>query len=118
MNELLLLYIAGAVMLMLLALPLLCEKVPPNRLYGFRVRATLEDRTLWYAVNRYAARRLIWSGAALLAVAVILYVVPGLTLDAYAWSCAVVALGGLAVSLVQSFRYLNALARPKERPRG
>jgi hypothetical protein len=32
--------------------PLILGRVPPNRLYGIRTRRTLEDKALWYRVNR------------------------------------------------------------------
>ena len=32
--------------------PLILERVPPNRVYGIRTRRTLEDEALWYRVNR------------------------------------------------------------------
>ncbi len=47
---------------LLLALPLLRGKVKMNRLYGVRFRRSFESDELWYAINRYGARRLIlWS---------------------------------------------------------
>jgi repressor LexA len=36
------------VLLMLLSLPLLWGRIPPNGLYGFRVRATLDNPDIWY----------------------------------------------------------------------
>ena len=37
-----------------LGLPMAFGVVPPNRIYGFRTRATLEDPAVWYPVNRIA----------------------------------------------------------------
>ncbi len=45
-----------------LAIPLVLEKIPPNRWYGFRTSDTLADTELWYKVNRYAGRDLIVYG--------------------------------------------------------
>ena len=56
MEILLILYIISGTLLIALSLPLLFEKVPPNPLYGFRVSQTLDNREVWYAVNKYAAK--------------------------------------------------------------
>ena len=45
-----------------LAIPLLRGRVKMNRLYGVRFKRSFESDELWYAINRYGARRLIvWS---------------------------------------------------------
>jgi uncharacterized membrane protein len=41
-------------LLAIIALPLAFGWVGPNRLYGFRTRATLSDRALWYSANTFA----------------------------------------------------------------
>jgi hypothetical protein len=51
MSSLLLLYFCGGILLILISIPLLLEKVRPNPVYGFRIQATLNDPTVWYAVN-------------------------------------------------------------------
>ena len=35
-----------------LSVPLILQKVPPNRIYGFRSKRTLGDEQVWYRVNR------------------------------------------------------------------
>ncbi|HON59987.1 MAG TPA: SdpI family protein [Smithella sp.] len=39
-----------------LAVPLILKKVPRNCLYGFRVRATMENDFVWYEANAYFGR--------------------------------------------------------------
>lgn len=109
MTTLLVFYVGASFLLMFAALPLLCEKVPPNPLYGFRVRATLENPNIWYAVNRYAARRLIFSGALIAVAAIVLFFAPGLSSDAYAWSCLGVTVIALGTTLLQSWRFLQRI---------
>jgi len=60
----------------------------------------------WYAANEFAARRLLWVGIATVAAAISLFFVTT-RVDLYATAEAVVVLGGLAVCLIQSFRYLR-----------
>lgn len=45
-----------------LGLPLFLGRVPPNRIYGYRVRATLSDPSIWKRVNRRAGLRLMLTG--------------------------------------------------------
>ena len=110
MTTLVVLHIASGLLLVLVSLPLLFGKVPPNSFYGFRVAATLDNPRLWYAVNKHAAKRLIVSGVILIAAAFLLFFVPGITVDAYALGC--LAIFGLVFGfgLVQSFRYMRAMS--------
>ncbi len=108
MMTLLALFVASGVLLVLIALPLLFGKVPPNSFYGFRVAATLDSPRLWYAVNQHAAKRLIVSGVSLIAAALLLYFVPGMTVDIYALGCLAVFGVVFGFGLVQSFRYIRA----------
>ena len=91
-----------------LALPLMWRKIPPNHWYGFRVRRTLEDETIWYAANEFSAKRLLWGGIATEAAAIGFFFVTT-RVDLYASAVAAVVLGGLAVCLIQSFRFLRTL---------
>ncbi|MET0386456.1 MAG: SdpI family protein [Polyangiales bacterium] len=55
----------GAIMT-LVALPLWRRKVKPNKLYGFRLRSTLQNEALWYEVNAATGRDLTLVGVGLL----------------------------------------------------
>src|SRR5512141_3371030 len=107
MATLLVYYLAGGGILTLLSLPLLFGKIPPNGLYGFRVPATLQDPAVWYKINRYAARRLLAAGLAIILAALGLYFVPGLSVDGYALGCLGVFVLVFIPGLMQSFRYLQ-----------
>jgi uncharacterized membrane protein len=43
-----------ALLLLIVAVPLVLGVIPRNRLYGFRTKKTLSDDGVWYAVNRFA----------------------------------------------------------------
>ena len=45
-------------------IPLMGRMVPPNRWYGVRLRPTLADERIWYAVNERSGRDLIALGIA------------------------------------------------------
>jgi hypothetical protein len=105
---LLMLYLVTGLLLGGLSLPLIFRKFPPNYWYGFRVRATLENEDIWYPVNEYAAKRLLWVGIATVVAASVLF--PLLTnVGIYASAMGGIVLLGLAVSLIQSFLYLRSL---------
>jgi uncharacterized membrane protein len=103
-------YVGAGLLLTLLSLPLLAQKIGPNPWYGFRVRRTLEDPAIWYPANAFAAVGLLCVGLITSIAAIVLYLVPGITVDVYAIAEAAVCLGGLAVTVVMSFRYLGTLS--------
>jgi UPF0716 family protein affecting phage T7 exclusion len=111
MTTLLILYLASGMLLMLVSLPLLWGKIPPNGLYGFRVRATLDNPDIWYAANKFAAKRWLVAGAVFVVAAVVLYLIPGIAVDIYSLSCFGVFVIPCIVGLVQSLRYVKRLAR-------
>ena len=47
---------------MVFSIPLIYMKIPPNRIYGFRTRETLNNEELWYKANRYGGRDLLIAG--------------------------------------------------------
>jgi uncharacterized membrane protein len=55
-------YIIFVVLLIILAIPLWNERIGPNGLYGFRVKKTMENERIWYAVNKYFAPWLAATG--------------------------------------------------------
>lgn len=50
--------------LIAVGLPMYLRRIPPNRLYGFRVAATLNNPRRWYWANRRAGGRLVLTGVA------------------------------------------------------
>ena len=38
----------------LISIPLILQRVPPNRLYGFRSAKTLSSPAIWYRANTYS----------------------------------------------------------------
>jgi uncharacterized membrane protein len=107
MSLLLALYIGSGLLLSILAVPMILRKVPPNRLYGFRVQRTLADPQLWYEVNAYSGRRLLAAGLGTAIGAAVLYFFPGLSLDRYALSCLAIVSILLGIGLVQSIQHLR-----------
>ena len=108
---LLILFLVGGAILIGISIPLILGRVGPNRWYGFRVRRTLEDPKVWYPVNSYSAWRLLGVGVAEIVAATALYFVPDLDVAVYASIVGGVAVAGVVIGFVQSFRYLHQLTK-------
>lgn len=111
METILVLYIILGLLMVVIAVPLIKRKVKPNGLYGFRVPQTLNDPEVWYAVNAHFGRRLLVTGVATTLAALLLYRLPGLDVDSYAWALLAVFVLFFGVGLVQSWRYMQAIER-------
>lgn len=108
MLTLLWLYLGIGVVGVFLALPLIAEKVKPNPIYGFRVRQTLEDPKVWYAVNKHFGWRfLIVSLITILASVGLFFISPNE--DIYALSMAGIFLLSFGLGFSQTWRYLKTL---------
>ena len=92
-------------LLILLSIPLAFRWVPRNRLYGFRVPATLRHDAVWYDVNAHCARQLLVLGAVMVALE---FVLPVALRNQILSALAVV---GLAVITVINWHRPNRLAR-------
>jgi hypothetical protein len=53
--------LACNLLFILIAIPLILRKVPPNPFYGFRTSTTLTDGYNWYETNAYFGRRFVIS---------------------------------------------------------
>jgi SdpI/YfhL protein family len=104
---LMLMYTISGCLLAALSIPLILGKIGPNSWYGFRVKKTLNDPAIWYPANAYAAKRLFVVGLAGCLSAFMLYFVPNIGIDTYALACGAVTGGGLIVTVIQSFLYLQ-----------
>ncbi len=93
--------------LIVLSIPLLLRWVPPNHLYGFRIPATLRDRSLWYDANALCARHML-----LLGVLMVIgeFVLSRSERGPVLW---LLAVGGLAVITVADWRTANRWARER-----
>ena len=109
METLFFMYIGGGVLLALLSLPLIAGKIKPNPFYGFRVPATLENPEVWYAVNKYFAKRQLVVALIEIVAAVGFYFWPGITIDAYALSILGVFVLAFGIAFFQSWQYMKPL---------
>lgn len=107
------LFLFASLALILLAIPLIRRRVPPNRLYGVRIPATFADEWVWYEANARSGWDLLWLGLTLLSAALLL---PFLGLregtSALVWTAALLA--GTLVLAGVAIRRANRLLRERE----
>ena len=106
---LLALYAFSGLLLAGLSVPLILHKIPPNGLYGFRVRSTLNDPELWYKANAYAGWRFLVVGLGTSAGAIILYYSYSPDVEKYALSCLGVFIALFLWGIITSSLYLRSL---------
>ena len=102
-----------ALLLVVLALPMVRGAVGPNRWYGFRCRETLEDEEIWYAVNAYFGRRIVAIGLQVAVAAVVLYFVPGMNMVLYTLLLAGMLSVGVILAALQALRMAKRMDREK-----
>ena len=65
-----------AVLIIVLAIPLIQRKVKMNRIYGVRIKKAFESEENWYKINAYGGRRLVAAGIALAVLGVATFFLP------------------------------------------
>jgi hypothetical protein len=98
-------YAVGGITLILVSIPLILRKIAPNSWYGFRTSHTLENPGLWYAVNEYAGKWLVFVGACTILGSIGLALWPELDLDIYALGCLGIFLAAFTLTIFQSVRF-------------
>jgi len=106
---LLYMFLFSGVLVMALSAPMIIGKIPPNGLYGFRVKKTMENPDIWYPVNAYSGKWLLAIGLVMVLAAVGLFFVPGISLDVYAYAVLAVWVVMFTVGMVACVRYMNSL---------
>ncbi len=75
---LMLLFLCSGVLLAAISIPMIMGKIPPNGLYGFRVKKTMENPEIWYPVNAYSGKWLLAAGLVQALAAVVAFYIPGI----------------------------------------
>jgi len=110
MKNALFLWLFVGLLFISMSIPLVLEKVPPNRWYGFRVAKTFSSERIWYSANRVAGYDLLSVGVVIAITAVVtrlLFDQLGLT-NAHNINFAAF-IGALVVAVIHSFLNLNRL---------
>ena len=102
-------FVTSGLVLATVCVPLIFGRIPPNGLYGFRVRKTMEHPEIWYPVNKYGGERLLVTSLLLVLAAVGYTYIPGIDLEVYSYAVLVTWVVGATIAIVSSFRYMNRL---------
>jgi hypothetical protein len=102
-------FVISGLLLAGLSIPMILRKIPPNGLYGFRVRKTMENPDIWYRVNSYSGKWLLATGLVIAATAFGIAFIPGISLDMYAYAVLAVWVVVFTILIVTSVRYMNSL---------
>jgi uncharacterized membrane protein len=109
MTVLMVTFVTIGIVLAAVCIPLILERIPPNRLYGFRVRKTLEYPEIWYPVNKYGGARLLMSSLLLIMAAIGYTQIPGISIDVYKYAVLTTWIVGCIIGFLSSFRYMGTL---------
>jgi uncharacterized membrane protein len=112
MQMLMLFYLGGGILLILLALPLVLRRIKPVRMFVLRFEGEQEGKEKWYQATAYTGSRLMTAGISIVLAALILYLWPGLDLNAetYVLSVTGVIVGLLLWAVLQSYLFIKSLA--------
>jgi len=100
-------FVGTGLLITALAIPLALGNVPPNLLYGVRVRATRHNVDIWYYVNERSGRDQIVVGVLNVIAPALLYILYDATEPTYAYACMGVLFASLVVMMVRSRRYIR-----------
>jgi uncharacterized membrane protein len=103
------LFLFSGLLLAALSIPMIKRKIPPNGLYGFRVKKTMENPEIWYPVNAYSGKWLLAASLVQALAAVVAYYIPGISLDVYAYLVLAVWVVVFGIALTASICYLNSM---------
>ena len=98
-----------SVVFALVSIPLILRRVPPNPVYGYRTRATLSDKALWYEVNAYFGSRFLLASLLSACIAVALFEWQGLSPQAYLRVSVVLLLAPVVVAALLTSRFVGVL---------
>lgn len=76
-------YAGIGLLIMGLAIPLIRRRVPPNRLYGVRTKASFASEPDWYRINAIGGRYLAASGFFIFVTGITGFFLPASSRDAY-----------------------------------
>ena len=86
-------------------IPLLKGRIPPNAIYGVRIKKSFESEANWYAINRYGAVWLMGYGAAFVLLGLLALALPLASHPLLIFAVAFAPLWLLIVPAVQILRY-------------
>src|ERR1051325_911124 len=103
-------YAVMSIVLILASVPMITERVPPNRWYGFRTPRTQSDPKVWYPANRIAGQYLAFAGLLIeLATLGVALFRKQITTETGAIILIIIGIGAIAAATILSFLALRRI---------
>lgn len=102
----------SGILIVLLAIPMILRRVPPNSLYGVRTKASFASDSDWYRINAIGGRYLAVAGIVIFLVGMVGFFVPVSARDSYSISAGVIAWLSVVIPCLY-FCSLKPTASPK-----
>lgn len=99
--------VGGGLLFVLLAIPLVQRRIPPNLFYGLAIPRTLNNPRVWYDTNAYSGKWLLVVVGVIAIAAVVFAQAPNLTVDSYLRACAAVIIASFGIAFWQTWRYAS-----------
>ena len=109
-----LLLLIPCIVFVVMGIPFVMGVVPPNPIYGFRIKRTLQDAEVWYPANRVAGLWSIWTGIAAAATSIATLVL-GLPLATAALIELLPFIVGIAGMFAHVFRVIHQIIVHKQK---
>lgn len=99
-----------SILLIIVSIPLILNKIPPNLYYGFRLKKTLSNEEIWYKANKYGGKSLLAASLFTLIGCLILFLDKGrLFSDGASIFSFVLLMVPIQISILLTLRYIKKL---------
>ena len=93
----------------IIAIPLILRKVPRNVIYGFRIKATLQNDFVWYEANAYFGRLLLISSFVSALLIVFLYFSDIVSVQNFINASIAVLVVPSMIAMLMTLRYIKSI---------
>lgn len=94
-----------------ISVPLILRKVPRNVIYGFRVKATMENDFVWYEANAYFGRLLLISSFVSAFLIIFLYFSNSFPMENFINASIAALVVPSLVATILTFRYIKLIKK-------
>ena len=101
MNTIAALITGSGLLILLLSIPLILRRVPPNALYGVRTRASFHSESDWYRINQLGGRYLAVSSLIIIVTGVVGFFMLPSSQVAYSTAATVVTLLSVLIPCIR-----------------
>jgi uncharacterized membrane protein len=93
----------------IIAIPLILRKVPRNVVYGFRIKATLQNDFVWYEANAYFGKLFIISSLVSALLIILLYFSDIVSMQYFVNASIAVLVIPSMIPVLLTFRYIKSI---------